>query len=62
MKTINDVREAFWDAHPEFLSERRYRKRQNDYSTDVRVSFVDFVDHLSKEGTITEALADRVTL
>jgi len=62
MKTIGDVRRAFWDAHPEFKSEYRARKRQNEYYTDIRCSFVDFVDYLQRNGDISEKLAQRVTL
>lgn len=62
MKTQAQVRDAFWQAHPQFQALRRSRKRQNQYPCDVRVSFVDYVDMLSKDGTITSALAHRVTL
>lgn len=61
LTTQRQVRAAFW-----LLCEGQYRKyrgkRQNDYPADVRMAFVDFVDHLQKEGRISEALADRVTL
>jgi hypothetical protein len=56
------IRDGFWNAHPQFESERRSRKRQNDYRTDIRVSFVDYVDSLRRDGEISEALASRVTL
>ena len=62
MKTQKQVRNAFWNAHPQFTSERRSRKTQNDYYTDIRVSFTDFVDYLCKDGQISEALAHKVTL
>jgi len=62
MKTITEVRKAFWEAHPEFEEDYRVKKRQNDYKTDIRVSFVDYVDHLNKAGEISEKLARRVTL
>jgi hypothetical protein len=62
MKTQKEVRNAFWEAFPQFAKERRSRKRQNDYYTDIRCSFVDFVDQLRKDNQISEPLANRVTL
>ena len=60
LTTQAGVRRAFWDAHPQFA--RRGNWRQNDYATDVRVTWVDYVDSLARSGVITEALAFRVTL
>jgi hypothetical protein len=62
MKTQTEVRNAFWEAHPQYQAERRSRKRQNQYSTDIRCSFVDFVDYLSRNREISDALRNRVTL
>jgi hypothetical protein len=62
MKTVKEVRNAFWNARPEHATERRSRKRQNDYSVSIRCSFVDYVDYLSRNGEISEKLAQRVTL
>jgi hypothetical protein len=62
MKTQKQVRESFWEAFPQYASERRTRKRQNDYRADIRMAFVDYVDMLSRDGTISEKLALRVTL
>ena len=56
------VRELFWDAHPEFKSEYRANKRQNEYHCDIRCAFVDYVDYLAKSGEISWELAERVTL
>ena len=53
MKTITEVRRAFWAAHPLLL-----RKK----TVDTRCAFVDFVDCLARNGQITDALANRVTL
>ena len=62
-KTINAVREAFWQSTTdENRKERRTRKRQNDYYTDIRCEFVDFVDYLARNGQISEKLAYKVTL
>ena len=66
MKTQKEVRNAFWqyaaEFAPEFLQEYKKTKRQNQYSTDIRCAFVDFVDVLMKDGEITEKLANNVTL
>ena len=62
MKTTPEVRQAFWDAHPEFKNEYRKTWRQNQYRTDIRVSFVAYVDHLRQNGEISDNLAYRVTL
>lgn len=74
MKTQSEIRAAFWESFPQFrpgykstgyaLSGRRLyvRKSQNDYPADVRMSFVDFVDSLARDGQISEKLAARVTL
>lgn len=62
MNTINEVRKAFWAAHPFYASEYRVFLRQNDYKTDIRVAFCDFVDYLQKSNQIDEKLARKVTL
>ena len=62
MKTITEVRNAFWDVHTEFKSDFRKTYRQNQYKTDIRCAFVDYVDSLQKNGDISEKLARRVTL
>lgn len=66
IKTQAQVRENFWgflrEVNPGLAVKYRRNKRQNDYPTDIRVNFVDFVDHLRRDGQITEALAYRVTL
>ena len=64
MKTQAEVRRAFWsrwnDCH---AAPSKYEgRRQNDCPADIRMAFVDFVDSLAKDGTISEKLADRVTL
>ncbi len=62
MKTITEVRNSFWDNHPQFRSEYRKTWRQNQYNATIRSCFVDYVDHLQKDGVISESLAYRVTL
>jgi hypothetical protein len=62
MKNITEIRSAFWQAHPQFASEYRTRKRQNDYSTDIRCAFCDWLDSIRKDGLISDRLADKATL
>lgn len=59
---LTDLRNAFWVNHPEFQPERRTKKRQNDYSADIRTAWVNFVDAMQKEGRITEKEAFNATL
>lgn len=58
--TQKQIRAAFWEQHPQF--KRRSGWTQNDYPTDTRLTFIDFVDCLEKDGQISEALANRTTL
>jgi hypothetical protein len=64
--TQEQVRRAFWEAHQDDYERARNRrtlsKGQNAQVTDTRCAFVDFVDHLARNGDISEALAYRVTL
>ena len=62
MKTISEVRKAFWFDFPQYKCFYRVKKRQNDYNCDIRCEFVDYVDFLLKDGQISEKLANRVTL
>ena len=64
MTTQKQVRASFWEAHPD-LPRRKIRNYSGNgtmYPTDTRVAFVDYVDFLSKDGQISQALAQRVTL
>ena len=56
------LRDLFWEFHADFQPYYRARKRQNEYQTDIRVAWVDFVDHMQKLGEISEGLAQRATL
>ena len=57
--TQAQVRAAFFDFYP---ARRVKGWTQNRYDVTTRCAFCDFVDALQKEGHISEALADRVTL
>ncbi len=63
MTTQREIRDAFWLTYfVEGKPRRYYGKTQNELPTDLRMGFCDFVEYLQRSGTITEALAQRVTL
>jgi hypothetical protein len=66
MTTQKQVRAAFWAAYPHLAEQAReagiLSKPQNFHCATVRCTFVDFVDSLHRDGQISDALADRVTL
>ena len=63
MKTQAEVRSAFWLTYCVDRCPREYRgKSQNELPADLRAAFVNYVDYLARDGTITESLASRVTL
>jgi hypothetical protein len=59
-----EVRAAFWDFADSMNGDGITRRKFSDgsYSTDTRCAFVDYVDSLARDGQISEALAQRVTL
>lgn len=58
--TQKAIRVYFWENHPQF--KRRGKTPQNQYPTDVRVAFVDFVEMMHRNVEISDALAGRATL
>lgn len=62
--TLKEAKVMFWSdfATEEEKKEYRTRKKQNDYSCDIRCKWVDFVDYLLKDGLISEKQADNFTL
>ena len=64
MKTmkLTQLRAAFWQAFPQFATLKRSRKTQNDYPTDVRVTWCDFIEAARSNCEITDSLAQRATL
>ena len=57
------VRAAFWRMFYVDGKPREYRgKSHNELPCDVRCAFVDYVDYLARQGSISESLASRVTL
>ena len=59
-----DLRKYFWESHPNLSRKKitNYPGNGTMYCTDTRCAFVDFVDTLSKDGTISQELAERATL
>lgn len=62
IKTLSALRAAFWDTHPEYLHQWKPRKRQNDYPTDTRQAWCDFIDQQHRAGSISDKLAQEATL
>lgn len=60
--TKKQIREMFWYEHPQFKNDFRKTYKQNDYKTDIRVSFTDFTWNLYKNGIITEKQLNNTTL
>lgn len=62
MKTITEIRNSFWESHPEFKAHFRKTYRHNKYNATIRSCFVAYVDGLERDNQITSALANRATL
>ena len=64
--TQPQVRMAFWEQTEglSYVQEMAWKRkaRDKDFRTDVRVAFCDFVEDLSRNGYISEALASRANL
>jgi len=58
----DEVRDAFWDEHPEFEDYRDDDKSQNDYNANIRTAFVDWLDYANRSGRLSDDLAGEVTL
>lgn len=55
-----ELRAAFWQGWQGCVKPKRLKN--GDWPTDIRVEFVDFVDHLARDGIISQELAQRATL
>jgi len=69
MTTQTQVRAAFFTDNPQFRRVLIHTKTgayrvasHNEYPTDTRCAFVDYVDSLQRAGIISESLAQVVTL
>jgi len=66
--TQKQLRKTFWEYFPE-LSKKKFKEFSSHgshystyYCTDTRCTWVDWIDMLSRDGTISEKLAGRATL
>ena len=64
--TQKQVRDLFWGSHPSLEHQAReagtLTRPHNKQCATVRCAFVEFVDQLQRAGSISDALARRVTL
>ena len=58
--TQRALRRAFWERKPE--GKRGAKNRFGKYPTNTRVEWCDWLDSLSRDGTISQELAQRATL
>jgi len=58
----DQLRRAFWLDHPSLRPQYRSAKRQNEYPTDTRMAWCDYVEAMARDGNIPDALACRATL
>lgn len=60
-----ELRKLFWQEHPQLEHLRRRTVKygdHKDYPTDVRVSFVDWLDRLHRDGRVSDRLVNNATL
>lgn len=62
--TQKELRRVFRECHPDldFRKVENYSRNSTMYKADTRCAFVDFVDSMSRNGQITQELAERATL
>jgi len=62
--TQKELRRLFWLYHPDMPRKKikNYSGNGHMHVTDTRVAWCDFVDSMSRDGTISEELASRATL
>lgn len=62
--TQAQLRREFWATFPQLPREKitDYSGQGKMYRTDTRVAFCDWKDALSKDGSISQGLAQRATL
>jgi hypothetical protein len=57
---LRTLRAAFWESHPQYTRVSGYS--QNDYPTDIRVAWCDYVNSFRDSGRMSASLAQRSTL
>jgi len=62
--TQKQLRREFWQTFPHLPRKKitNYSGNGKMYPTDTRCAFVDWLDMLSKNGDISQELAERATL
>lgn len=62
--SMRALRAAFWADHPEAVRRRvrSYSGKGLMFVTDTRVAFVDWIDSMERNGSISTDLAARATL
>jgi len=64
--TQKALRKEFWLQHPSFDHQARAAqirsKPQNEHCATLRLAWCDFVEHMNRDGEISDALAQRATL
>jgi hypothetical protein len=65
-QTFKQIRANFWamlqNTAPELAKLKRTRKTQNDYPTDIRCAFVEYIETLYRSKEITEKTYNDITL
>jgi hypothetical protein len=54
------LRAAFWRDHPEL--KRKPGATQNEYPTDTRLAWCDYIEAMRRDGVITDRVAQNATL
>lgn len=62
--SVRQLRREFWETFPHLTRKKitAYSGKGKMYVTDTRCAFVDWLDSLSKNGEISQELAERATL
>ena len=58
--TQKALRNEFWYQHPQY--KRVSGWKQNDYKTDVRVAWCEWIDDMYQSDQISKGLVERATL
>lgn len=62
--TQRELRRVFWQTFPNLQRKKikNYSGNGTMHATDTRVTWCDWLDSLSKDGVISQELAERATL
>ncbi len=58
--TQKALRNEFWCQHPQY--KRVSGWKQNNYHTDIRIAWCEFIDNLYQSDQISKGLVERATL